>query len=1508
MVKKLQITSVTKNTVRVFALAGSFVKTRFDLGAKMVLAIVCVFGFNFTALSQNGGMPANFEIDGGVYSGTIGAGIDDWFQGSSGFGLIDTSDAAAYLNITQGNLNQPFVVGSNFNQYEVINGSLLYEAIFIRDYVNLNSIGGGLDRTTFGGGQKNADNPVTAWSFNSSSVGEKNDIVDSYIHLRRGGNSIDSSLWIDLGVSCMSSSGNHFIDFELFKSQIEVAGNGFVNSGPDQGHTSWVFDAAGNVISTGDIVIGFSYTSETVNEVLARIWVKRTDFSNINPVNFDWGVNFDGDWNGYGYAEVVIPDGLTIFEDLSGASTPAPPWGTFNDNTNSPFSTVYTSGNLAELGVDLTALGVDPRLAKGGDACESPWTKVIVKSRTSTSFTSQLKDFSGPYDFLEPPVFDTSIKDPGIFNCKASLELSPENPNDSAYFTWTTTDGEFIDGTMSASGAIVEIVKPGFYTLSASPFPGCEATSTTIYVDGGPCAEDDTRTVFFDLPLNIDVVANDDYGNNGPSLTEPIIITQNPSNGVVEINDNNTPDDLSDDTIIYTPNPGYTGFDQFNYKIIDANGHESETTVYLSVSDVFIVPPGERGCDCAPFYENSNFANPTLIGGVALSEGAKYRFPNIFPNNVHGTSIDAIVEIVAFINGATLLDIDVANEGLPRAFQPKINSTNNGDQSVKFDISFVASGTMTPVDISFFGSPFDIDGDSRVTREYAELSLPDSYYTSGNTLIEIIDTGESIRGTAINPITAPGGAISQDPRFTFSNYWEGKNKLSYTIGKQNGNFDRFYALVLDNAEYVNPESTILSAPVICGNVSDEGGDPLTNVEVDIIGSDGSTGTVATDINGDYRYATSIPSAMVDVTYVVIENDNSGYVSISDVDGANDNRITRVINLMSTCGNDFVDDGRPDAVDDSTSVLPLETVTIDVLLNDTFGPDLAATGAITITTQPSQGTAVVNTNGTPNDPTDDFIEFTAPLIDATDLQFAYQICDSDNDCDVATVTVTVNPLIDTIAVDDIENTFINTTVVGNVLTNDFDAQGDIQSVSSLVVTTVQGITVNIDASGSYSYTPPADFVGEDSFIYTVCDNGSPQACDTATVFIEVLPIPTSKNDPPVANADTGVTEINTPVEGSVLSNDFDPDGDPITVTANTDPSNGVLVMNPDGTYEYTPNTDFVGEDTFTYTICDNGNPAACDTATVTIQVIPDFANITVANDDAYLGTIDTDVLGSVLDNDTDPEGDAQTASLATDPSNGSVILNADGTFTYTPDSGYTGPDEFTYTVTDAQGAKDTATVSLVIAPVSNTTTAIDDINNTYVNTAVTGNVLTNDDDAEGDIQTVSSNTDPSNGVLVMNPDGTYEYTPNTDFVGEDTFTYTVCDDGNPQACDTAIVYLEVLPEPTSKNDPPVANADTGVTEINTPVEGSVLSNDFDPDGDPITVTANTDPSNGVLVMNPDGTYEYTPNTDFVGEDTFTYTICDNGSPAACDTATVTIQVIPDKYCNYRSNGSCNWRTY
>ena len=405
-----------------------------------------------------------------------------------------------------------------------------------------------------------------------------------------------------------------------------------------------------------------------------------------------------------------------------------------------------------------------------------------------------------------------------------------------------------------------------------------------------------------------------------------------------------------------------------------------------------------------------------------------------------------------------------------------------------------------------------------------------------------------------------------------------------------------------------------------------------------------------------------------------------------------------------------------------------------------------------------------------------------------------------------------------------------------------------------------------------------------------------------VYIEVQPVGSPVNDPPVANADTNSTQAGTPVDGNVLPNDYDPDGDPITVTGNTDPSNGTVTINADGTYTYTPAPDFVGEDTFTYRICDNGNPALCDTTTVTIQVVDGTDNMTTAVDDAYYGFPDADIVGNVLDNDTDPEGDNQTVDTAVSPSNGpsngSVVLNADGTFTYTPNAGYTGTDSFVYEIFDAGSpvARDTATVYISIDPNDggNEILAIDDINDTFVNIAVSGDVSTNDINADGPVgsETFTLVNGPSNGTLTLNADGTYTYTPATDYVGEDTFEYQVCDGGNPIACDTAMVTIEIVDDPILENDPPIANNDTNVTEVDVPVSGNAIVNDFDPDGDPITVTGNTDPSNGTVTINADGTYTYTPAPGFIGEDTFEYTICDNGNPALCDTAVVTIYILED----------------
>ncbi|NNC50249.1 MAG: tandem-95 repeat protein, partial [Flaviramulus sp.] len=235
-----------------------------------------------------------------------------------------------------------------------------------------------------------------------------------------------------------------------------------------------------------------------------------------------------------------------------------------------------------------------------------------------------------------------------------------------------------------------------------------------------------------------------------------------------------------------------------------------------------------------------------------------------------------------------------------------------------------------------------------------------------------------------------------------------------------------------------------------------------------------------------------------------------------------------------------------------------------------------------------------------------------------------------------------------------------------------------------------------------YTPPAGYVGEDSFEYTICDDGTPEACDTATVYIEVLPIGGPGNEAPIANADTAGTEINTPVTGNVLSNDFDPDGDPLVVTTTTvTTAEGVVVtIDPNtGEYTYTPPTGFIGDDSFEYTICDNGNPQLCDTAIVVITVVDNNINITIANDDDYFSAGCEALVSNVLDNDTDPEGDTQTVNTTPvdDVDNGTLILNADGTFTYTPNDGFTGTDSFVYSVCDdgTPQACDQATVYITI---------------------------------------------------------------------------------------------------------------------------------------------------------------------------------------------------------------------
>ncbi|MFZ5482894.1 MAG: retention module-containing protein, partial [Pseudomonadota bacterium] len=527
---------------------------------------------------------------------------------------------------------------------------------------------------------------------------------------------------------------------------------------------------------------------------------------------------------------------------------------------------------------------------------------------------------------------------------------------------------------------------------------------------------------------------------------------------------------------------------------------------------------------------------------------------------------------------------------------------------------------------------------------------------------------------------------------------------------------------------------------------------------------------------------------------------------------------------------------------------------------------------------------------------------------------------------------------------------------------------------------------LNADGTYVYTPSpnaqslgVDEVGVDVFTYTVTD---PAGATTSTTLSFTV---VGSNDAPVAGTVPGepgepvVTDPNldpntgnyrheipedTSVSGAVRSTD--PDGDPLTHALNTPPSNGTVVVNPDGSYTYTPNPNYNGNDSFTV-IVDDGN-GGTDIATVDIIITPvqdpsiitaGFGSVTedtvfttsgqltitdvdgpqdqaftpqtgvtgdhgsfsidangnwsyvLNNSDPQVQALNqgqtltevfavtgvdgtpstvtvvingvnentppnaqndsastnegTPVTINVLGNDSDPDGDPLTITGFNQPANGTVNL-VNGQFVYTPNPGYVGSDTFTYTITDGQGGVDTATVTISMVGVQEPPVALNDTGSTNEDTPVVLTILGNDSDPDGtlDVTTVSIVTGPAHGSVVVNADGTVTYTPDANYNGPDSFEYTVRDnEGN--VSNVATVNLTV----DNTQEPPVALNDTGSTNEDTPVVLTILGNDSDPDGtlDVSTVTIVTGPSHGSVLVNADGTVTYTPDADYNGPDSF-----------------------------------------
>jgi len=393
-----------------------------------------------------------------------------------------------------------------------------------------------------------------------------------------------------------------------------------------------------------------------------------------------------------------------------------------------------------------------------------------------------------------------------------------------------------------------------------------------------------------------------------------------------------------------------------------------------------------------------------------------------------------------------------------------------------------------------------------------------------------------------------------------------------------------------------------------------------------------------------------------------------------------------------------------------------------------------------------------------------------------------------------------------------------------------------------------------------YTPNANYNGLDSYTYRA--NDGTVNSNTATVNITVA----ATNDGPVANPQILTTAEDTALNLTLTGSDLE--NDPLTFAVFTPPTNGNLSGTAPN-LTYTPNTNYNGPDSFTFRVNDGTVNSLIATISITVTPVND---VPVSVGESYTIAEDTDLniaAPGILGNDTDLDANPLTAVLVTGPSNGSLTLNSNGSFTYTPNSFYNGLDSFTYRANDGIANGNIATVNINVSSVNNAPVCVDVALTTNEDT--TGQTAPSCLDADGNTMTYSIVTQPTNGsasILV----GQLVYVPNGNFNGVDSFTYRASDGVLNSNISTAVVTVVAV------NDAPVATPQAVTTAEDTSVNITLSGSDIE--GNALTFAITVPPTNGTL-SGTDPNITYTPNANFNGVDSFSFTANDallNSAPA------------------------------
>ncbi|HHX8705895.1 TPA: tandem-95 repeat protein [Vibrio diabolicus] len=911
--------------------------------------------------------------------------------------------------------------------------------------------------------------------------------------------------------------------------------------------------------------------------------------------------------------------------------------------------------------------------------------------------------------------------------------------------------------------------------------------------------------------------------------------------------ENITITDNGDGTYTLTPDADFNGDITFTFDVSDGDDVVS-TNLELLVSPVNDAPEPQDQAFTVGEDGLLTFTDADLLTGATDVEG-----DNLTVEGVTYTGADGVL---------------TDNGDGTYSFAP--NENFNGDVNFTFDVSDGTDTTSASIDVSVTpendppvagSTAYTVHEDNSITISDEQL-LANSSDIEGDVLIDSVSYSGNDGVLEING----DGTYTFSPNENFS----GEVSLDVVVVDEEGATDSTTAgitvievndpPIAGPTAYTIDEDQVLtfSESQVLLNASDVEGD----VELVGISYDGPDGIFSVNGDGTCSFAPN-------------ENFNGQVqldVTIRDEDGAEVDTYITVdvlpINDAPVSGNLAY------SVDEDNSI----TLSQEQLLaqaSDVEGDALTATNLVV------DGDATVTAND------DGSFTITPDANFNGDIDITFDINDG-SDTIVATADLTVNPVNDLPQPEDQAFTIgedgVLTFTDQDLLDGATDIDGDDLSVEGVSYTGADGVLTD-NGDGTYSFAPNENFNGDVNFTFDVSDG-----TDTVTANIDVSVTP--ENDPPVAGSTSYIVHEDNSItisDEQLLANSSDIEGDVLIDSVSYSGNDGVLEINGDGTYTFSPNENFSGEVSLDVVVVDEEGATDSTTAGITVIEVNDPP---IAGPTAY--TIDEDQVltfseSQVLLNASDVEGDVELVGISYDGTDGIFSVNGDGTCSFAPNENFNGQVQLDVTIRDEDGAEVDTYITVDVLPINdapvsgNLAYSVDEDNSITLSQE---QLLAQASDVEGDALTASNLVVDGDATVTENDDGSFTITPDANFNGDIDITFDISD-----GSDTLVATADLTVNPVNDLPQPEDQAFTiGEDGVLTFTDQDLLDGATDIDGDDLSVEGVTyTGADGVLTDNGDGTYSFAPNENFNGDVNFTFDVSDGTDTV---TANIDVSVTPE----------------